>query len=81
MVAPHPFALVCFRLVAGDGASAELLARVNATGRTYLTHTRVAGRYALRLAVGSPQTTSAHVDQVWQLLATTATDLLADRPG
>ncbi|GGL95858.1 aromatic-L-amino-acid decarboxylase [Micromonospora yangpuensis] len=81
VVAPHPFALVCFRLVAGDGASAELLARVNATGRTYLTHTRVAGRYALRLAVGSPQTTSAHVDQVWQLLATTATDLLADRPG
>ena len=43
IVAPHPFSLVCFRLRAGDAASAAVLARVNATGRFYLTHTRVRG--------------------------------------
>ncbi|SCF42119.1 pyridoxal-dependent decarboxylase [Micromonospora mirobrigensis] len=77
LAAAYPFSLVCFRLVAGDEASAELLSRVNATGRVHLTHTRVAGRYALRLAVGSPSTTEAHVDEAWQLLSSAADELLA----
>ncbi|MFG2100376.1 pyridoxal-dependent decarboxylase [Micromonospora echinaurantiaca] len=72
LAAPHPFSLVCFRLRAGDEASARLLARVNATGRVHLTQTRVAGRYTLRLAVGSPFTTQAHVDEAWELLSAAA---------
>ncbi|WP_422732995.1 pyridoxal-dependent decarboxylase [Micromonospora sp. WMMD558] len=76
LAAPHPYSLVCFRLRADDAVNAELLARVNATGRVHLTHTSVAGRYALRLAVGSPQTTTSHVDEAWTLLTETATTLL-----
>ncbi|SBT47957.1 pyridoxal-dependent decarboxylase [Micromonospora narathiwatensis] len=76
LAAPHPFSLVCFRLRAGDEASAELLGRVNATGRVLLTHTRIEGRYALRLAVGSPLTTEQHVDEAWELLTAAADDLL-----
>jgi aromatic-L-amino-acid decarboxylase len=72
LAAPHPFSLVCFRLRAGDEASARLLARVNATGRVHLTQTRVAGRYTLRLAVGSPFTTQAHVDEAWEQLSAAA---------
>lgn len=68
----HPFSLVCFRLRGGDEANAELLSRVNGTGRVHLTHTRVNGRYTLRLAVGAPQTTQAHVDQAWELLSVAA---------
>ncbi|WBB80083.1 pyridoxal-dependent decarboxylase [Micromonospora sp. WMMD882] len=78
VVAPHPFSLVCFRLRAGDDASAALLARVNATGRAHLTHTRVGGRYTLRLAVGSPQTTEQHVDETWELLVGAADALSAE---
>ncbi|MGN9775713.1 pyridoxal-dependent decarboxylase [Micromonospora sp. H33] len=78
LAAPHPYSLVCFRLRADDAVNAELLARVNATGRVHLTHTRVAGRYTLRLAVGSPQTTETHVDEAWTLL-TDATDTLLPR--
>ncbi len=63
LVADHPYALVCFRLRGPDGPNERLLAAVNATGRIYLTHTRVAGRHTLRLAVGAPQTTQAHVDE------------------
>ncbi|MFF3854849.1 pyridoxal-dependent decarboxylase [Micromonospora sp. NPDC002575] len=72
LAAPHPFSLVCFRLAAGDEASAGLLERVNATGRVFLTHTRVAGRFTLRLAIGSPLTTRAHVDDAWELIASAA---------
>ncbi|MFF0820874.1 pyridoxal-dependent decarboxylase [Micromonospora haikouensis] len=72
LAAPHPFSLVCFRLAAGDEASAGLLERVNATGRVFLTHTRVAGRFTLRLAIGSPLTTQAHVDDAWELLSEAA---------
>ncbi|MCW3816989.1 pyridoxal-dependent decarboxylase [Micromonospora sp. DR5-3] len=76
LAAPHPFSLVCFRLRAGDEASAELLRRVNGTGRVHLTHTRIEGRYALRLAVGSPLTAERHVDEAWELLSAAADDLL-----
>ncbi|MER7331859.1 MULTISPECIES: pyridoxal-dependent decarboxylase [unclassified Micromonospora] len=76
LVGAHPYSLVCFRLHADDEVNADLLARVNATNRVHLTHTRVNGRYTLRLAVGSPQTTEAHVDEAWSLLRDAATALL-----
>ncbi|WP_255597664.1 pyridoxal-dependent decarboxylase [Micromonospora sp. RL09-050-HVF-A] len=77
IAAPHPFSLVTFRLRAGDEASAALLARVNDDGQVHLTHTRVNGRYTLRLAVGAPLTGPEHVDRAWALLSAAATDLLA----
>ncbi|HEY6592708.1 MAG TPA: pyridoxal-dependent decarboxylase [Asanoa sp.] len=76
IVAPHPFSLVCFRLRAGDDASAAVLARVNAGGRAYLTHTVVRGDYVLRLAVGSPQTQAADIDEVWRLVSAAAVEAL-----
>ncbi|MFF0720833.1 pyridoxal-dependent decarboxylase [Micromonospora sp. NPDC003816] len=69
LVTGHPYALVCFRLRGDDEPNERLLAAVNATGRVHLTHTRVAGRYTLRLAVGAPQTTEVHVDQAWELIS------------
>jgi aromatic-L-amino-acid decarboxylase len=83
IVAPHPFSLVCFRLRgddAGDGHTqdargAELLRRVNATGRVFLTHTRVAGRYTLRLAIGAPMTEREDVRRAWELLQQIAGEL------
>ena len=69
VVAPHPLALVCFRLRAGDGASEDLLRRVNDSGEAYLSHTRVRGSYALRLAVGGTFTERRHVEAVWTLLS------------
>jgi aromatic-L-amino-acid decarboxylase len=85
IVAPHPFSLVCFRLRADDPATADrwnttLLERINATGRVFLTHTRVDGRYTLRLTVGSPQTTPEHVAAAWRLISETA-DLVRDGIG
>jgi aromatic-L-amino-acid decarboxylase len=68
LAAPHPLSLVTFRLVAGDEASQRLLEAVNDSGRAYLSHTRVAGRYVLRLAIGATATERRHVEAVWALL-------------
>jgi len=81
VVAPHPFSLVCFRLRADDEANAELLRRVNASGRVFLTHTRVHDRYTLRLAVGSPNTREEDVAEAWRLITEAAPDVLAAGGG
>ncbi|HXV35306.1 MAG TPA: aminotransferase class V-fold PLP-dependent enzyme [Gaiellaceae bacterium] len=68
VVAPVPFSVVCFRQEGPDQANAELLERVNATGEAYLSHTVLAGRYVLRLAIGNHRTTEADVRRAWELL-------------
>jgi len=76
VLTPHPFALVCFRLRDGDAPTEDLLHRLNDSGALYLTHTRVRGLFALRLSIGSPQTTREHVLSSWQRIQATATEVL-----
>ena len=73
MMAPVPFGLVCFRFRPGGQSEAELdrlnqqlLERVNATRRFHLTHTRLEGRYVIRLVVGQRTTKRDHVEAVWR---------------
>ncbi len=48
--------------------NARILAAVNATREVYLSHTRVRGRYALRIAIGNIHTTEAHVRRALALV-------------
>jgi aromatic-L-amino-acid decarboxylase len=41
---------------------------LNAGGALYLTHTRVAGRVVLRMALGGARTERRHVDAAWQAI-------------
>ena len=66
--APRHFSLVCFRRDAPDAENEELLSRVNASGEVFLSHTRLNGRYVLRLAVGSARTTEDDVRLAWDVL-------------
>jgi aromatic-L-amino-acid decarboxylase len=68
VVAPRHFSLVCFRFDAPDADNERLLERVNASGEVFLSHTRIGGRYALRLAVGSFRTTEDDVRLAWDVL-------------
>jgi aromatic-L-amino-acid/L-tryptophan decarboxylase len=74
-VAPVPFSVVCFRLRDTDGVNEALLSRVNQSGEVFLSHTRLGGRYVLRLAVGNLRTTEAHVARAWALLQAAAAEV------
>ncbi|MFD3426210.1 aminotransferase class V-fold PLP-dependent enzyme [Nocardia fluminea] len=69
VLAPHPLSLVCFRLRGGDEVNRALLAAVNATGRVFLSHTKVRGTFALRLAIGGTATRHEHVATAWALVS------------
>jgi aromatic-L-amino-acid decarboxylase len=79
-MAPTPFSTVCFRAVplhlqVGDKSpgvldqlNSELLENVNLTGEVFLSHTRLNGRFVIRLAIGNLKTEQRHVERAWKLL-------------
>jgi aromatic-L-amino-acid decarboxylase len=75
-LAPVPFQTVCLRHVPGGERDAarlaahnlELAARVNASGRAYLTPAVVKGVQLVRVSLGSLATERRHVEEVWRLL-------------
>jgi aromatic-L-amino-acid decarboxylase len=80
-LAPVPFSVVAFRhapaSLAGDepaldAHNARVLERLNATGEVYLSHTKVRGRYAIRLAIGNLRTERRHVERAWELIRNVA---------
>jgi aromatic-L-amino-acid decarboxylase len=68
LVAPQRFSLVVFRRNGSDEANAELESRVNASGEIFITHTKLDGRYVLRLAIGNAWTTEDDVRRAWDVL-------------
>ena len=68
LAAPAPLNLVCFRLRSGDNDNQKLLDALNQSGNLYLTHTRLDGKFTLRLCVGQTNTKSRHVERAWQLI-------------
>jgi len=92
-LAPVPFSTVCFRARPAelegredepevatrlDRLNEALLEAVNGTGRVFLSHTKLAGRFTLRLTVGNLKTTEAHVREARDLLAEHAERLGAE---
>jgi aromatic-L-amino-acid decarboxylase len=84
LLAPVHFGLVCFRLNDGrpgtdlDALNRRLLERINASGRVFLTHTTLRGKYAIRLVVGQRTTAERHVREAWDIIRSSAEALSAD---
>ena len=81
-LAPVPFSVVCFRALPNavpdtdiDTFNARVLESVNASGEIFISHTKLDGRYSLRLAIGNLHTTEHHVARAWGLLQEQATQL------
>jgi aromatic-L-amino-acid decarboxylase len=87
LLAPVPFSTVCLRWrpasLAARAAESELAERldlanaaimdaVNRSGEVFLSHTRLGGRFTIRVAVGNLRTEARHVDRAWELLRTAA---------
>jgi aromatic-L-amino-acid decarboxylase len=76
-LAPVPFSVVCFRArpyrvsmsaAELDAFNERLMAAVNGTGEMFISHTRIDGALALRLAIGNLRTDETHVARAWELL-------------
>jgi aromatic-L-amino-acid decarboxylase len=78
-----PFSVVCWRArwdappEEQDRRNERLLEAINATGRFFLSHTRLRGRLVLRVAIGNLRTTAAHVAELWELVRATRERLSA----
>ncbi len=72
LCAPRRFSVVCFRRTGSDEENERLLGRVNAAGEIFISHTKLEGRYVLRLAVGNERTTEADVGRAWEVLRAAA---------
>jgi len=68
LCAPRPFSVVCFRREGSDEENEALLQRVNASGEAFLSHTKLNGRFVIRLAVGNAWTTEDDVRIAWDAL-------------
>jgi len=85
LMAPVPLSVVCFRAhpnaiddeAALDRLNAALVDGLNAGGVAFVSHTQVAGRYAIRVAIGNGATGWQHVERMWLSLCT----LAAQQPG
>jgi aromatic-L-amino-acid/L-tryptophan decarboxylase len=72
-LAPVPFSTVCFSAVPPAAVDRErfnerLLEAVNRTGEVFLSHTRLNGQFAIRMAIGNIRTGQVQVKGAWDLL-------------
>jgi aromatic-L-amino-acid decarboxylase len=76
ILSPRLFNLICFRFNPSPGytelqldqLNENLLQALNKTGKVYISHTRLSGRYALRFVFAQTSTGSENMDEAWQLL-------------
>jgi aromatic-L-amino-acid decarboxylase len=82
LMAPVDFSLVCFRLNDGrdektlSDLNKKLLESLNQTGKVFLTHTSLRGKYVLRMAIAARTTQERHVREAWELIASKAAEIL-----
>uniref|UniRef100_M4D3J5 Tyrosine decarboxylase n=2 Tax=Brassica campestris TaxID=3711 RepID=M4D3J5_BRACM len=86
VVTTRYFSLVCFRLAPVDGdedkcneRNRELLATVNSTGKIFISHTALSGKFILRFAVGAPLTEEKHVTEAWRIIQKHATEFIHNK--
>jgi aromatic-L-amino-acid decarboxylase len=73
LLAPVPFALVCFRAnpkgTKGlDTLNERIMNEINASGEAYISHTKLNGKFTLRLSIGSIRVEERHIEKVWNLI-------------
>jgi aromatic-L-amino-acid decarboxylase len=74
LLAPVPFATLCFRykprgisdLETLNRLNQQLMERLNDSGKLYLTHTKLKECYTLRLVIGQTNVEKRHVSEAWQ---------------
>ncbi len=76
LLAPVPLNTLCFRYHPAsldeeeelNRVNEELLHRLNNTGKLYMTHTKLNGKYTLRFVAGQTYIQKKHIDKAWLLI-------------
>lgn len=79
--APVSMGVVCFRFIAPkenriDIVNSEMVERINASGRAYLTQTKLDCRTVMRIGLGNVLTTEEHLAKAWDLIRQAASTLV-----
>jgi aromatic-L-amino-acid decarboxylase len=74
-MAPVPFSTICFRSNPGNKTEEELnklneklLEDINASGKIFLSHTKLNGKFVIRLTIGSIRHESRHIEEAWEII-------------
>lgn len=91
-MAPAPFSTVCFRAnpapmnsermivrgtPIGEWLNEQLFQKINDTGKLFLSHTKINGKFVLRLSVSGIRTEERHVKDAWELIQRTLKELMS----
>jgi aromatic-L-amino-acid decarboxylase len=76
LMAVNPLNMICFRFHPGDlndeerlnRLNQEIIRQVNASGKTYLTHTRIKDAFVIRLVPGQTYLEKKHLETSWDLI-------------
>jgi aromatic-L-amino-acid/L-tryptophan decarboxylase len=82
LLAPRTFSLVVFRYHPGRISDPDdlntindlVLKAVNASGKAYITHTKLDGKYALRMSIAQTDVKMQNVESAWELINHKAAD-------
>ncbi len=79
--APVVMGVICFRFVGNDESSrrseakadlnSAIVEKINASGKAYLTQTKLKGRTVIRVGLGNILTTEEHLRRAWDLIRST----------
>jgi aromatic-L-amino-acid decarboxylase len=58
-----------------DKVNSEIVERINASGRVYLTQTKLRGQTVMRIGFGNVLTTEDHLRKAWEIIRETAREL------
>lgn len=84
LLAPVPLNTLCFRYRPPHFSDEEklnelneqLLNAVNKTGKLFITHTKLGGKFTLRMVIGNTNVQQRHVDGAWNLIQQKASELI-----
>ena len=84
ILAPVNFTLICFRYKPKEINSEDelnkinehLLHSVNNTGKLFISHTKLNGKYSLRLVAAQTNVTKKHLEKAWELIKQKADSLI-----
>ncbi len=84
LLAPVPLNTICFRYHPAnfsdekklDEINEQLLNQIQESGDLFLTHTKLDGKYTIRIVIGNTNVEKRHVDKAWNLIRKTARNLI-----